>query len=90
MTIDDLAGRLGTVAGEVEGVRAELERSQPAPVTGLPSREALERIRLAWIEQRDLAARVVEQIRRLAGDVAQAAQTYRAVDEPGPDRGWSP
>jgi len=80
MTINELAGRLETAAGEVDGVRAELERSQPAPVTGVPSREMLEQIRQAWIEQRDLAAQVVEQIRRLAGDVAQAAQNYRAVD----------
>lgn len=77
MTIDDLAKRLETAAGEVEGVRAELERSQPAAV---PSREVLEQIRQAWVEQRDMAAKVVEQIRRLAGDVAQAAETYRAVD----------
>ena len=80
MTINELARRLETAAGEVDGVRAELERSQPAPVTGVPSREMLEQIRQAWIEQRDLAAQVVEQIRRLAGDVAQAAQNYRAVD----------
>jgi len=80
MTIGELAGRLETAAAEVDGVRAELERSQPAPVTGVPSREVLEQIRQAWIEQRDLAAQVVEQIRRLAGDVAQAAQNYRAVD----------
>ena len=80
MTIDDLAGRLQTAAEEVTGIRAELERSQPAAVTMVPSREALELIRLAWIEQRDLAAKVVEQIQRLAGDVTQAAQTYRAVD----------
>ena len=80
MTINELAGRLETAAGEVDGVRAELERSQPAPVTGVPSREMLEQIRQVWIEQRDLAAQVVEQIRRLAGDVAQAAQNYRAVD----------
>ena len=80
MTIGELAGRLETAAGEVDGVRAEIERSQPAPVTGVPSREVIELIRQAWVEQRDLAAQVVEQIRRLAGDVAQAAQNYRAVD----------
>jgi hypothetical protein len=77
MTIDDLAKRLEMAAGEAEEVRAELARSQPAAV---PSREVLEQIRQAWVEQRDMAAQVVEQIRRLAGDVSQAAQTYRAVD----------
>ena len=91
MTIDDLAGRLETAAEEVAGIRAELERAQPAPVAALPSREVLEQIRLAWIEQRDLAAKVVEQIQQLAGDVTRAAQTYRAADELGRDRGgWSP
>lgn len=78
MTINELARRLETAAGEVEGVRAELDRAQP--VSGVPSREVLEEIRQAWIQQRDLAVQVVEQIRRLAGDVAQAAQNYRAVD----------
>jgi hypothetical protein len=44
MTIDDLAGRLGTAADEVEGIRTELEREEPAPgpAEGLPSREVLE------------------------------------------------
>jgi hypothetical protein len=85
MTMDRFAGRLETAAGEVAGIRAELDRAQPAPVADMPplavpSREVLEQIRLAWIEQRDLAAEVVEQVRRLAGDVTQAAQTYRAAD----------
>jgi len=82
MTIDDLAGRLGTAADEVEGIRAELEREQPAPgaAAGLPSREVLEQMTQAWIVQREMAARIVEQIRRLAGDVAQAAENYRAAD----------
>jgi len=94
MTIDELARRLETAAGEVEGMRAELERSQPAPGTGVPPREVLEQIRQAWIAQRDMAARVAEQVQRLAGDVTQAAQTYRAADELGAGlgrgSGWSP
>jgi hypothetical protein len=80
MTIDELVGRLETAAGEVLGLRAELERLPPAPVTGVLSREVLEQVRQVWLEQHDLAAQVGEEIRRLAGDVALASRTYRAVD----------
>jgi hypothetical protein len=80
---------LGTAADEVESIRTELEREEPAPgpAAGLPSREVLEQITQAWIGQREMAAHIVEQVRRLAGDVAQAAGNYRAVDDL--DRGHS-
>lgn len=94
MTIDELAARLETAAGEVEGMCAELERAQPAPETGASPREVLEQIRQAWIAQHDLAARVAEQVQWLAGDVTQAAKTYRSADELGAvlghRGGWSP
>jgi hypothetical protein len=87
MTIDGLAGRLGAAASEVEGIRGELERAQPVAVDGPRSVEVLEQIRLAWVGQRDTAARVAEQIRRLSVDVTQAAQTYRAADDLGRGHG---
>ena len=50
-------------------------------MSGRRSLEVLEQIRLAWAGQRELATRLTEQVQRLAADVAQAAQTYRAADE---------
>jgi hypothetical protein len=87
MTIDELAGRLELAAAEIQGIRAELERSQPMAPSGPRRPEALEQIRLAWVAQRELAGRVAGQIRGLADDVAQAAQTYRAADELGRGHG---
>ena len=87
MTIDGLAGRLGAAAADLETIRGELERSGPPTVAGQHSLEVLEQIRLAWEGQHRVAARVAEQVRQLADDVAQAAQVYRAADERGRGNG---
>jgi hypothetical protein len=83
MTIDELAGRLGAAAAEMEGIRGELAGAQPAVLSGQRAPEVLERIRLAWLEQSELAARVAERVRVLGEDVTRAAQSYRAADDLG-------
>lgn len=84
MTIDDLAGRLGAAADELDGMRAELEREEREPAfdaVGGSQREVFKDLTEAWGRQRELIVGIAEEVRQLSGDVARAAENYRAGDE---------